>query len=135
MASVPLTYDDVLLACANQCSRFAYEHCRDVNRCSELIILSLDCADLCRQASMLWRNKSERTKSAALQCIDVCDRLIRRLVDTMCEHACQLSEYCLKAKRCCYEITAQPWVCSNSTSHPTATVCYGITLPGSIYRA
>jgi len=135
MTSMQLTYDDALLACARQCSTFAYEHCRDVNCCSELIILSLDCTELCRQASMHWRRKSERTRAVALQCIEVCNKLTRHLTDDVHGHARQLLEYCLKARRCCSEIVAQPWVSNHLTNHSAATVCYGITLPVSIYQA
>ncbi len=135
MAIVQLTCDNALLVCAKQCSTFAYEHCRDVNRCSESIILSLDCAELCRQTSMLWRSKSDKTKAVVLQCAKACDQMVRHLADDTHEHARQLSEYCLKAKRCCSEITVQPWVSNHSIRYPTATVCYGITLPVSIYRA
>ncbi len=135
MASVQLTCDSALLACARQCNTFAYEHCRDSNRCSESIILSLDCAELCRQTSMLWRSKSEKTKPAALQCADACDKLIHHLANDTCVYTRQLVECCLRAKQCCNEIAAQPWVTSHSISYPTATVCYGITLPASIYQA
>lgn len=135
MTSMQLVCDDVLFICARQCNTFAYEHCRDVNRCSELIILSLDCAELCRQASMLWRSKSEKTKFIALQCAEACNQLIRHLYSAVCGHARQLSEYCLKAKNCCNEIAAQHRVSDHSINYPTATVCYGIALPTSIYRA
>lgn len=135
MANAQLTCDKALTACASECRTVAYEHCRDVDHRSELIILSLDCADLCRQTSMLWRSKSEKTKAIALQCVEACDQLIRHLTDDTSDYAHRLSDCCLKAKRCCSEIAAQPWVSNHSISYPTATVCYGITLPASIYRA
>lgn len=135
MTRMQLTCDDALFACARQCSTVAHEYCRDVNRCSELIILSLDCAELCRQTSILWRNKSEKTKSTALQCIETCDQLTRYLAGNTHDHARQLSEHCLRARQCCSEIATQSWENNHSISYPAATVCYGITLPVSIYRA
>ncbi len=135
MVNMQSTCDDALLACASQCSAFAGEYCRNVDCCHESIILSLDCAELCRQTSMFWRGKSEKTKSIALQCAETCDQLIRHLAGDTHEQARQLSEDCLKAKRCCNEIAAQSWVRKHSINHPATTVCYGITLPVSIYRA
>lgn len=135
MVSVHPIYDDVLLACAKQCSAFAQDNCKELNHSNEILQLSLDCADLCRQTSVLWRNRSEKTKNTALFCIRACDSVMRHLTISMSVHTHSLVESCLRARQRCAEIVEQSWCNKHATHSQTATVCYGIALPASIYQA
>lgn len=135
MASIKLAYEDTLLSCAKQCNALANSHCKETIICSDVIVSSLDCAELCRETSILWRNRSEKTTNMALLCIRACERLTTHLSTSVSDCTVQLIESCLRAKLRCREIVEHSRNSQQQRNSQLATVCYGITLPSSIYPA
>ncbi|QJD80880.1 hypothetical protein [Spirosoma rhododendri] len=126
---------DSLLQCAVQCREFVLSNRHNADLCSETIVLGIDCAELCRQMSVLISHKTEKSASVAKLCIRACESLLRQLTFSAEPSAQPLIDSCVQARRCCQTVVDQHMVPDQFAPAKSSVVCYGITLPVSVYRA
>jgi hypothetical protein len=126
---------DSLLQCAVLCREFVWDHRHAVDLCSETIVLGIDCAELCRQMSVLVSHKTPRSLSTASLCVRACDDLLRQLSFCSDLSVQQLTDSCLQVRRHCQSLVEQTATPDQFVLAKSPTVCYGITLPISVYRA
>lgn len=131
-------YDD-LTGCSTLCDAFATE-CSGAANIEELyrsIILSLDCADVCRQLAILYVRGSENTQLMAKVCIDVCAKCAQE-VNQFDSAACrQVYAMCQQAILSCVllsNMADQPDTVPAYRQHTPSSMFYGIDLRETLYN-
>ncbi len=131
-------YDD-LTGCSTLCDAFATE-CSGATNIDELyrsIILSLDCADVCRQLAILYVRGSENTRLMAKACIEVCAKCAQEVSQFNSEVCRQVYAMCQQAIMSCVllsNMTDQPDAVPVSRQPTPSSIFYGIDLRETLYN-
>lgn len=131
-------YDD-LIGCSTLCDAFATE-CSVADNTEELyrgIILSLDCADMCRQLAILYVRGSENTRLMAKACSEVCAKCAQE-VNRFGSAACrQVYATCQQAILSCVllsNMVDQPDTAPVHYQPTPSSIFYGIDLRETLYN-
>ncbi len=131
-------YDD-LTGCSTLCDAFATQ-CSGHANAGELyrsIILSLDCADVCRQLAILYVRGSENTRLMAEACVEVCAKCAQE-VNRFDSAACrQVYATCQQAILSCVLLSNMAGQADTAPIHhqPTpSSIFYGIDLRETLYN-
>lgn len=126
---------DSLIQCAVLCREFVWTHRHTADLSSETIVSGIDCAELCRQMSVLVSHRTSKSVSAAMLCVRACDSLLRQLSFSANLSVESLTDSCLQARMYCQILAEQMTTADQFAPPKSPTVCYGITLPVNVYRA
>jgi len=128
-----------LTGCATLCDEFA-ANCSKNERIEEWyrsIFLSLDCADMCRQLTMLYVRGSENTCLLAKACIEVCEKCATEVKQFDNEACSQVYAACQQTICNCINLldmnTKENIMAQNAAVMPSS-LFYGVDLRETLYN-
>ncbi|MBD2702798.1 four-helix bundle copper-binding protein [Spirosoma sp. BT702] len=124
---------DSLASCTTLCDEFALECTRseDIEKWYRSIFLALDCADMCRQVSILYVRGSENTPLLAKACLEVCEKLGQEVQQHNTDSCQQIYAICQQTICSCVAIENMASPVRTEIGNPTikpTSLFYGKTL-------
>lgn len=119
------TIYDSLTGCTTICNAFATA-CSDseeeIDSCYRSIILSLDCADMCRHLAILYVRGSENARVLAKACIEVCEKCAQEVSKRKTVHSEQVYAVCKQTITACVSIIDMGYQTDIEAGTPTKKI-------------
>lgn len=133
------TIHDDLTGCSALCDAFATDCSAkpDVEELYRGIILSLDCADICRQLAVLYVRGSENTRLMAKACIEVCTKCaqeVNRFDSAACRQVYAICQQTILSCATLVDIASRAEPVTVRLPVTPASLFYGIDLRETLYN-
>ncbi|WP_461085203.1 four-helix bundle copper-binding protein [Spirosoma flavus] len=133
------TIYDSLTSCTTLCDEFALECSRseEIEKWYRSIFLALDCADMCRQVSILYVRGSENTPLLAKACLEVCEKLAHEVQQFNTDFCRQIYAICQQTICNCVSLINMASPGKTEVGNPAVTstsLFYGIDLRETLYN-